>query len=345
MTEEIKNTETNELVNMDMMSVANQASNAIVEISDKINTILSDIPLSLSRIETVIDKPFKVIDEKNIAKIKKRSKEINEKMYNFSRGDSQTTRKLMTLQMLHSADSTYRVLRDILANIERKEQALTENILRMKKNESLVNSLFEKMKKTEDINEKKLIENKITNKTISLSNSLSYVEAAIKELGFLQDCYEQIKKNKNIPDDWSEYDFEKAEIKAHIRNAFRLCIRDHMVHGRIGMGTIEYFEQFGISPIEAVYHVKFYLESANQKINKYHDNLNDDYTTQNLKDHLNEIPDYDDFHGFLNKMADLYEKHYIKACKRLGIDDEIISSEFILTNVENKKYLENKSDE
>ena len=313
--------------------------NGVIEnIGEKVSTILGDLPLTLSRMQTVIEKPFKAIDEKAIAKIKERSKEINEKMYHFSKKNSQTTRKLMTLQMLNGANSTYRILRDILANAERKQQALTENIIRMKKDEVKVKRLSDKLKKdvlTE--NEVELIKVDIVKKTISLVNGLSYIEGALKELGIFQDAYEQIKKNKNIPDDWSEYDFEKAEIEAHIRNGFRLCLRDFITNGRMGMGTIEYLEQFGINPIEAVYHVKIYIAEANEKLNKVnHRVINEN---SNISEHIDEMPNYDDFYGFLNRMGELYKNHYVKACRNLGLDDEIVSTDFIVRNAKNNEEL------
>ena len=156
-------------------------------------------------------------------------------------------------------------------------------------------------------------------KFTSLSNSFVYLEGALKEIGFLQDCYEQIKKNKNIPDDWDEVDFEKAEIKAHIRNAFRNGVRDFLCHGRLGIGTCEYFEHFGISPIEATFHISRYIDDCNHSMSKFE--VHEDYSL---------LPDYNNFHDFLNRMVDLYKNAYKKACKRIGIDDDLISKDFIL---------------
>lgn len=319
----------------------------LARVGNEMANILSDLPLSVSRIYSIIEKPFKTIDDKAIQKIKDRSKEINDKICNFSRQDSQTTRKLMTLQMLHTPDSSYRILRDILAQCERKEQVLTENILKtkktnlqIKKTQNEITKLKDKLKECEDPIDKELIEIdiqtkqlSIDKKSISVVNSLSYIEAAIKELGFLQDCYEEIKKSKNIPDDWSEEDFEKEEIKAHIRNAFRLCIRDHIVNGRIGMGTIEYVEQFGISPMEAVYYVKEYINASNLKINKYNElkNLKNNNIETSIEDIDNLIPDYNDFHNFLDKMVEKFKDNYKKACNRLGLSEDLISADFINT--------------
>ena len=163
--------------------------------------------------------------------------------------------------------------------------------------------------------------------SVNISNSFAYLEGALKEIGLLQDAYDQIKKNKNIPDDWSELDFEKEEINAHIRSSFRNGIRDFMCHGRLGMGTCEYFEQFGISPIEASFHIREYIDRCNRM-------MSDVNKTRNYDN----LPDYDDFHDFLNRMVAFYKNAYKKACERIGLDG-IISLDFILMSARNKNEL------
>jgi len=295
--------------------------------TEQIKDILDNIPCIFSRVETVLeDKPLKVINEKKLKKIESRIKEQNEKMYNFGRQDSQTTRKLMTLQMLNTADSTYRILRQILAQIERKQSAISENYIRLKKDYTKIVELQYQIKnETANIQRNKLEAN-LQAKITSLTNSFVYLEAALKEVGFLQDCYEQIKKNKNIPDDWDELDFEQSEIEAHIRNAFRNGIRDFLCNGRLGMGTCEYLEQFGISPIEASFHISKYITDCNQAMAKFE--VSQNYSL---------LPDYDNFHDFLNKMAGLYRHAYKKACRRIGLDDDLISRDFVLMSSRNKE--------
>lgn len=293
---------------------------------NQINEVLDKVPSIFSRVETALQKPLKVIDEKKLQKIEKRIKEQNEKMYNFGRQDSQTTRKLMTLQMLNTADSTYRVLRTILAQIERRQMAISENYVNLKKDYVKLAELRKQYEEEQDPIQKNLIEAEIQQKLISISNSFIYLEGAIKEVGFMQDSYEEIKINKNIPDDWDEVDFEKEEIKAHIRSAFRNGIRDFLSSGKLNMGTCEYLEQFGISPIEAIFHITNYIEKCNLRLQEV--TKTNDYS---------KLPDYDDFHDFLDKMATLYKDAYKKACRRIGISDEIISKDFILMSVRNQE--------
>ena len=306
----------------------------------EIDSIMENIPMIFSRVETVINKPFKVIDDKKLAKIQGRLKELNEKMYIFGKRDSHSTRKLMTLQMLTSADSTYRILKQILAQIEKKQTAISESYLKLKKDYIRLNEIKLDLnnipdnetiedisiKERNDIKKEKLL-NMRNKKQINISNSFIYLEGALKEIGLLEDAYEQIKKNKNIPDDWDELDFEREEIVSNIRSAFRNCIRDFLCSGRIGMGTAEYFEQFGISPIEATFHVRNYIEDCNDKMRKV--NSEKDY---------HRLPDYDNLHDFLNEMATLYKNHYKKACKRIGLDD-VISEDFLVMSLKNQESL------
>ena len=45
------------------------------------------------------------------------------------------------------------------------------------------------------------------------------MNTALREIGMFQDMYDAIKKNNNIPDNWTEKDYESQEIshmvKAH----------------------------------------------------------------------------------------------------------------------------------
>ena len=266
----------------------------------------------LSRYEIVSKQPLKVINTEKMNYIVKEISEVNEKIYNFSRSTSQVSRKLQTLSMLFPANATYRVLHQILAQIEKKQQAVTENTFKIKKDLLKIKKLKRKLKETKDDLEKAEIKLEIQETQIRLSNTFSYLEAALKEIGFLLETYEEIKKNKNIPNDWDEYDFEKAEIEAHIKGAFRNAIRDYLVNGRIGMGTCEWLEQLGISPFEAIYEITNFLNNANLKMKN------------------GNPPDYNEFYDFLDKMAEKYKDCYKKACEKIGLNTNLISKQFTL---------------
>jgi len=282
-------------------------SRQIKEASKVLNSLTS-----LSRYEIASRQPFKVIDTKKMNYVIERISEANEKIYNFSRSTSQVSRKLQTLSMLFPANATYRVLHQILAQIERKQQSIIENIFKIKKDLLKIKKLKKKLKEIKDNLEKAEIKLEIQEIQIRLGNTFSYLEAALKEIGFLLETYEEIKKNKNIPNDWDEYDFEKAEIEAHIKGAFRNAIRDYLVNGRIGMGTCEWLEQLGISPFEAIYEITNFLNNANLKMKN------------------GKPPDYNEFYDFLDKMAEKYKDCYKKACEKIGLNTDLISKQFTL---------------
>lgn len=203
----------------------------------------------------------------------------------FSKSNTQTTAKLMTLTML-SPGSPYHTLKQILAQIERKRQALSEAYFKYQKDEI---KLQEKQKENTPLAKIEYAEIQAQR-----NNSVATVEATIKEIGMYQHVYDEVCKNHNIPDNWDESDVEKAEIKHHISSAFRNAIRDSLAHGRFGMGTLEYIEQFGISPQEAIEDINEYLSSGKK--------------------------DYDDMMVFLDTMAYKYSENYKKVMARIGID-------------------------
>ena len=289
-------------------------SNQIKEATTIFNNLLN-----LSRFDLVAQQPFKVIGLKEINFILDKTTEINEKIYNFSKSTSQISRKLQSLTMLFPANATYRILHQLLAQIERKQQAIIENIFKIKKNMLKVKKLKKKLKSVKDGIEKEEIKLEIEEIQVKTANTFSYLEAALKEIGYLCEAYEEIKKNKNIPDEWDEYTFEKAEIEAHIKGAFRNAVRDYLVNGRIGMGTCEWFEQLGISPFEAIYEVTNFLNSVNSKMNN------------------GSPPDYNEFYDFLDKMAEKYKDCYKKACEKIGLNTDLISKQFTLIYKENEK--------
>jgi len=273
-------------------------------------TMAKDIPKIFSREDFAKQNPFPVINNEKLRRISQELKAANAKIQFLSSGDTQTTRKLMTLQMLQTADSTYRVLRQILATIERRQQAIAEAYAKLKQQYGKILKLQIAIEETDDDSERLILEGRIEQQRAGLANTISYLENAIKEVGSLTDAYRQILKNKNISEDWDEQDLEQDEIKAHIRSAFRNAIRDFLVHNAIGMGTCEYLEQFGISPVEAIYHVKNYLAKCNQQMQQ------------------GELPDYDNFHDFLNEMAEQYKDAYKKAMRRLGLD-ELLTKDYL----------------
>jgi phosphopantetheinyl transferase (holo-ACP synthase) len=307
----------------------------ITIVAKETSKVLSNIPV-LSRLQTFLEKPLKVIDAEKMNYITEKTQEINEKIYNFSKQNTQISHKLISLTLLFPADSVYRQLQQIAAQIEKTQQALLENIGKLKENQIELEQLNIKIKKIEkqleeetDEHEKRILELEIDKlcfqkqqKQVGIANSFSYVEGAIKSIGYLTEAYEEIKKNKNVPDDWDEYDVEKEEIKTNIKNAFRNLLRDFLSAGRINVATAEYLEQMGISPLEAIKDVTDYINEANIIMNN------------------GGAPDFDNMYDWLNAMADKYGECYKKMCERIGLNsDNLISKKFTLINGRNLKEL------
>ena len=138
-----------------------------------------------------------------------------------------------------------------------------------------------------------------------------HIEAALKELGALKRRYEEICKNKNIPENWSEQEFEEAEIEHHIKSIFRNAIRDRMQGGH-NMGTMEYMEQFGINPITGYALVDKYLHEVRQGIQ------------QNGM-----APDITSHYNFYDQMYNTFKDSYKKAMERIGLDS-IVHADFLM---------------
>ena len=240
---------------------------------------------------------FVTITEEKLALIESKMGEVDRAVRSFSKQNTQVDMKLRTLTML-SVGSPYRTLRQILAQIEKKRSALQESYFNVLEKQVEV----EKLKTKDD----ELSKIQLAKAQCGVNSSNASVEAALKDIGMLLQIYDEIKESYNIPENWDEADMEKEEVSHNIKGAFRNGLRDFIVNGRIGMGTIEWFEQMGIGPIE-----------ANKEIINF---LGED------KD------DYEAFIEFLREMAEKYKDHYKKVMKMLGIKT-LIDTEWLYREV------------
>jgi BMFP domain-containing protein YqiC len=245
---------------------------------------------------------FKTIKSKELAEINDWMPVVNQKISAFQKQNSQTTTSLMSLNMVDSAP--YRVLRQILAQVQKKRSALKENLYKLERKKIKYNNLNTKVDITEleELERKKL--------ACDIIDAQGYIEASLKELGGLKRRYYEICKNKNIPEDWDEQDFEEQEIEHHIKSMFRNGLRDRL-QGSHNMGTMEYFSQFGINSIQAYF-------------------LIDDYITQ-VKEavHTGKSMGIETEYEFLDKMYELFKNEYKKAAKRIGLDS-VTHADFLM---------------
>jgi len=245
-----------------------------------------------------------VIDDKKLAKISDRMKEMDRANQSVCKKNTQATSQLMTLTMM--CDAPYRRLRQVLAQIEQKRNAIEDTAFKLRRQKIQVKRLREK---NDDLAQLKADELEH-----GFFRSKSYLESALKELATYQDVYDEIKEAHNIPDNWDELDLEKEEIANHIRMAFRNGVRNVMVSGMMNMGTMEYFEQFGIHPVTAYQMIRDYIDQCEQL----------------LKD--GSAPTVDHLYKFLDDCAETFKDCHKAVMRRIGIAD-LIKDEYLFTEI------------
>jgi hypothetical protein len=247
------------------------------------------------------------IGTKQLAKIDAFMVEIDRANHTAGRSNTQTTNQLMTLTML--CDSPYRRMRQCLAEIEQRRQALESVYFKLKKEQLKIAQLEKRG------DELSLV--KADQKRHSAMRSKDYIDGALKEIAVFQEAYEEIRKAHNIPEKWDEKDLEQEEIAHHIRMAFRNCVRDLIQNQCMNMGTMEYLEQFGIHPQTARKLVLDYLNQNEQMISE------------------GKMPTVDNLYEFLEQMVLLFKESHKDVMKRIGLQ-KIVRNEYL--------YLENKDE-
>jgi len=245
-----------------------------------------------------------VIDDKKLAKISERMKEVDRANHALCKKNTQATSQLMTLTMM--CDAPYRRLRQVLAQIEQKRMSIEDAAFKLRRQKIQVSRLRE--------NDDELAQLKADQLEHSFHRSKNYLESSLKELATYQDVYDEIKAAHNIPDDWDELNLEQEEIANHIRMAFRNGVRNMMVTGMMNMGTLEYFEQFGIHPVTAKTMISDYLERCDKA----------------LQD--GSMPTVDHLYEFLDTCAETFKDCHKSVMRRIGIDD-LIKDEYLFTEM------------
>lgn len=270
---------------------------------------------------------FYTFNQSSLVKISEAMPEINRATRTLGRSNTQTTNKLMTLTMLNGNTSPYRLLRQCLTQIEDRRTALKENIKTLTEAKIEVEKLEEEIKiDHEELNYLNSIENinfetrrnilnlssginskinTLEHKKASIADSMCYLEGCLKDIASFQESYAQIKNTNNIPDNWDEQDVENNEIEFHLKQIFLHCYRDFLVHGSIGMGTIEYMNQFGVHPNVGIAETINYLNSIEQDLKN------------------NKFPNSIHLDVWLKEMAEKYKNEYINVLNGLGISEMI----------------------
>jgi hypothetical protein len=197
------------------------------------------------------------INDSAVQKVSQYLPELDQKTRAFGSNNSQTTLTMMSLTML-GGHSTYRMLRQILAEVERRKGSLAECQV---SHALLVKTIKRYEDKTDPVQQAKYRQ-----ACINIFEMENKINGAFSDIATLIDAYNNIKERHNIPDEWDEESFENEEKKHHVRRCFELMYRNMLDSGRISSSTIEYLQQFGVHPQICSKEVQGYIAYTNDRI-------------------------------------------------------------------------------
>jgi hypothetical protein len=284
------------------INMANNMGNTMKKKDDNV-TQLSEykgfqaLQKSVGGLATITNEKLAIIAEKMV--------EIDRVNHTAGRSQTQTTNQLMSLTMM--TDSPYRRLRQCMSQIEKKRNALEEAYFKLQKSKVLIKQWYEKGDEISVIKAQEAESRMIRQK--------DYIDGAFKEIATFQCAYDEIRESHNIPEKWDERDAEEAEIDHHIKQAFRQAHRDMVNTGRIGLGNMEYMEQYGIHLQTATKVIADYIAGEDKMISE------------------GKMPTVRHLYAFLDRMAETFHDAHKDVLNRIGIK-ELVKEEFL--------YLEKK---
>ena len=197
------------------------------------------------------------INEAAVEKVSQYLPELSEKTKGFGSQNSQTTITMMTLTML-GGQSTYRMLRQILAEVEKRKGALSESQVNHAK-------LVREIEKLENQTDDPVQAARYRKACVSITTLENKINGSFKDIATLIDAYNNIKETQGI-DEWDEEAFEDAEKKHHVRRCFEMMYRNLLDGGRVSTSTIEYMQQFGVHPQICQKEVSGYIAYTDDRI-------------------------------------------------------------------------------
>ena len=232
--------------------------------------------------------------------------ELDEKTKFFDRNNSQSTLSMMSLTMLNG-HSPHRMLRQVLAETEKRKMALAEAQVSHAKALKNIDKLQEKVFLEPD---NKIAQAKLRAAFVSIEMMESKINGSFKDIATLITAYNNLKENYGI-EDWSEEEFEESEKKHHVRRGFELMYRNLMDGGRASTSTIEYMQQYGIHPQVGFVEVQGYITVVNELISKQ------------------QIPHSNHLEEFLDAMANKYYKEADKTTERIFGKTDITNTDIV----------------
>jgi len=244
--------------------------------------------------------PEKAITKSQLAKIESRLPELHRAKAIIGHSTSQASYALQTLNMLD--DSPMSRMKQCLSNIEHKYQAVREAYFKIEKDKLEIKDLESNKPVTESARLK------IRENETNIESVQNGMGNALREIGMFQDMYDAIRKSNNIPEVWTEHDYEKQEIANMVRRSFRIGIQS-LSNGALSIAAVEFWEQLGIHPQSAEAHCRNYLGQVQKIISG------------------GKEPDVRVMYEFLDGMAERFKDSYKFALDRIGLK-ELGSEEF-----------------
>ena len=232
--------------------------------------------------------------------------ELDEKTKFFDRNNSQSTLSMMSLTMLNG-HSPHRMLRQVLAETEKRKMALAEAQVGHAKALRNIEKLQDKLFLDPDNN---VVSAKLRAAFVSIEMMESKINGSFKDIATLITAYNNLKENYGI-EDWSEEEFEESEKKHHVRRGFELMYRNLMDGGRASTATIEYMQQYGVHPQVGFAEVQGYIAVVNELLSKQ------------------QIPHSNHLEEFLDAMAEKYYKEADKTTERIFGKTDITNTDIV----------------
>ena len=246
------------------------------------------------------------INPQAVALVNEYLPELDEKTKFFDRNNSQSTLTMMSLTMLNG-HSPMRMMRQVLAETEKRKMALAEAQVSHAKALRNIEKLQDKLFNDPDNN---VLSAKLRAAFVGIEMMESKINGSFKDIATLINAYNNLKENHGVTD-WSEEEFEESEKKHHVRRGFELMYRNLMDGGRASTATIEYMQQYGVHPQVGLIEVQGYIKIVSDMINN------------------KQIPHSNHLEDFLDEMADKYYKETDKTTQRIFGKENIVSPEIM----------------
>ena len=246
------------------------------------------------------------INPQAVALVNEYLPELDEKTKFFDRNNSQSTLAMMSLTMLNG-HSPMRMMRQVLAETEKRKMALAEAQVSHAKALRNIEKLQDKLFNDPDNN---VLSAKLRAAFVGIEMMESKINGSFKDIATLINAYNNLKEAHGV-EDWSEEEFEESEKRHHVRRGFELMYRNLMDGGRASTATIEYMQQYGVHPQVGLTEVQGYIKLVSDMISS------------------KQIPHSNHLEDFLDEMADKYYKETDKTTQRIFGKDNIISPEIM----------------